>query len=38
MEQWQDELFFKFGLRFEILTTQLIDASVEPQVFETNRC
>ena len=26
MEQWQDELFFKFGLRFDILTGQLIDA------------
>ena len=29
VEQWQDELFFKFGLRFEILTTQLIDANVD---------
>ena len=31
VEQWQDELFFKFGLRFDLLTNQLIDANVEPQ-------
>ncbi|MGE0170053.1 helicase-related protein [Nocardioides sp.] len=34
VEQWQDELFFKFGLSFEILTTQMIDASVHNNVFE----
>jgi superfamily II DNA or RNA helicase len=36
VEQWQDELFFKFGLRFDLLTTQLIDANVNLNVFETN--
>ena len=35
-EQWQDELFFKFGLRFNLLTNQLIDAHVDLNVFETN--
>jgi superfamily II DNA or RNA helicase len=34
VEQWQDELFFKFGLAFEILTTQMIDISVNLNVFE----
>jgi superfamily II DNA or RNA helicase len=28
VEQWQDELFFKFGLRFELLTTQMIDSTI----------
>lgn len=36
VEQWQDELFFKFGLRFDILTNQLIDANVNLNVFDTN--
>ncbi len=36
VEQWQDELFFKFGLRFDQLTNQLIDANVNLNVFETN--
>ncbi len=36
VEQWQDELFFKFGLRFNLLTNQLIDAHVDLNVFETN--
>jgi superfamily II DNA or RNA helicase len=36
VEQWQDELFFKFGLRFDILTNQLIDANINLNVFETN--
>ncbi|WP_028926256.1 helicase-related protein [Pseudonocardia acaciae] len=36
VEQWQDELFFKFGLRFELLTNQLIDANVNLDVFEAN--
>lgn len=34
VEQWQDELFFKFGLRFDILTNQLIDADVNVNPFE----
>jgi superfamily II DNA or RNA helicase len=34
VEQWQDELFFKFGLRFDLLTNQLIDANVNINVFE----
>jgi superfamily II DNA or RNA helicase len=36
VEQWQDELFFKFGLRFDVLTNQLIDSNVNLNVFETN--
>ena len=24
VEQWQDELFLKFGLRFDLLTNQLV--------------
>ncbi len=36
VEQWQDELFFKFGLRFDLLTNQLIDANINLNVFETN--
>ena len=36
VEQWQDELFFKFGLRFDLLTNQLVDSQVNLNVFETN--
>jgi len=36
VDQWQDELFFKFGLRFDLLSNQLIDANVNLNVFETN--
>jgi len=36
VDQWQDELFFKFGLRFDQLTSQLIDANVNLNVFESN--
>jgi superfamily II DNA or RNA helicase len=36
VEQWQDELFFKFGLRFDLLINQLIDAKANLNVFETN--
>jgi len=36
VDQWQDELFFKFGLRFDLLTNQLIDAHVNLNVFGTN--
>ncbi|MDC3729267.1 helicase-related protein [Rhodococcus sp. Rp3] len=36
VEQWQDELFFKFGLRFDLLTNQLIDAQANFNVFETH--
>ncbi|CAM3578212.1 helicase-related protein [Tsukamurella ocularis] len=36
VEQWQDELFFKFGLRFDLLTNQLIDANANFNVFESN--
>ncbi len=36
VEQWQDELFFKFGLRFDLLTNQLIDSQINLNVFETN--
>lgn len=34
VEQWQDELFYKFGLRFELLTTQLIDATLGGSAFD----
>ncbi|WP_017558619.1 helicase-related protein [Nocardiopsis baichengensis] len=34
VEQWQDELYFKFGLHFELLTAQLVDATVGSSVFE----
>ena len=36
VEQWQDELHFKFDLRFELLTNQLVDAQVGPDVFDTH--
>ncbi len=32
-EQWQDELFEKFGLKFEILTRSMIDADIHGGVF-----
>jgi superfamily II DNA or RNA helicase len=34
VEQWQDELFEKFGLRFELLTRSLIDSAVDSSVFD----
>ncbi|MFI9598201.1 helicase-related protein [Nonomuraea sp. NPDC052265] len=34
VEQWQDELFFKFGLRFDILTPAMVDAAFGVSVFE----
>ncbi|MFE7093724.1 DEAD/DEAH box helicase [Streptomyces erythrochromogenes] len=34
VDQWQDELFFKFGLRFDLLTTQLADSQHHLNVFE----
>jgi superfamily II DNA or RNA helicase len=34
VEQWQDELFFKFGLRFDILTGQLVDVNIGRSVFD----
>jgi superfamily II DNA or RNA helicase len=34
VEQWQEELLDKFGLRFELLSRQLIDAHVDESVFE----
>lgn len=36
VEQWQDELFYKFGLRFDILTGQLIDANLGATVFDAH--
>ncbi|GGL56802.1 helicase-related protein [Planomonospora parontospora] len=33
VEQWQEELLDKFGLRFELLTRQLLDAQVDRDVF-----
>ncbi|MDQ0685341.1 superfamily II DNA or RNA helicase [Streptomyces achromogenes] len=35
VDQWQDELFFKFGLRFDLLTNQFIDSQLHLNVFET---
>lgn len=38
-EQWQDELFRKFNLRFDILTNDRIESAVGGNVFtETNLC
>ena len=38
-EQWQDELFRKFNLRFEILTNDRIESAVTGNVFaESNLC
>lgn len=37
VEQWQDELFFKFGLSFEILTTQMIDTTLNHNIFENHQ-
>ena len=38
-EQWQDELFSKFHLKFEILTNDRVESSVGGNVFaETNLC
>lgn len=34
VDQWQDELYFKFGLRFDILTNQLVDANIGSSVFD----
>src|SRR5690606_28779992 len=34
VEQWQDELAFKFGLSFELRTNQMIDANVNVNVFD----
>ncbi|MFY1697915.1 helicase-related protein [Solwaraspora sp. WMMA2101] len=33
VEQWQDELFFKFGLRFELLAPDLAEAAYGTTVF-----
>ena len=35
VEQWQDELHFKFGLDFRILTNDMIEANVNGNVFDT---
>lgn len=38
-EQWQDELFGKFGLRFEIITNDRLEAAATGNAFlETNLC
>jgi len=34
VEQWQEELADKFGLRFELLTRQLVEAQPDASVFE----
>ena len=39
VEQWQDELFRKFGLRFEILSKDRIESAVSRNIFtEINYC
>ncbi|MBV9047675.1 MAG: DUF3883 domain-containing protein, partial [Solirubrobacterales bacterium] len=34
VEQWQEELYDKFGLRYEVLTRSMIDASLDANVFD----
>ena len=34
VEQWQEELLDKFGLRFELLTRSLVDATLDENVFD----
>src|SRR5512135_3065000 len=34
VEQWQEELLDRFGLRFELLTRFLVDATVDGNVFD----
>ncbi|MBI1758232.1 MAG: DUF3883 domain-containing protein [Actinobacteria bacterium] len=34
VEQWQEELYDKFGLRFELLTRSLAESSLDATVFE----
>lgn len=36
VEQWQEELFDKFDLRFELLTRDKIDAAIDGNVFATH--
>ena len=36
VEQWQDELLEKFGLRFELLTRSMIDSEPDSNVFTTH--
>ncbi|WP_328789787.1 helicase-related protein [Streptomyces sp. NBC_00273] len=36
VEQWQDELLEKFGLRFELLTRSLVDSTPDSSVFENH--
>ncbi|MFT4084661.1 MAG: helicase-related protein [Nocardioides sp.] len=36
VEQWQDELWFKFGLEFELLTTAAAEAGLARSVFAQN--
>ncbi|MEU9275435.1 helicase-related protein [Streptomyces sp. NPDC048342] len=36
VDQWQDELFFKFGLCFDLLTNQLADSQPHLNVFEAH--
>lgn len=36
VDQWTDELYEKFGLRFEVLTRSMIDASFQGNVFDAH--
>jgi len=36
VEQWQDELYEKFALRFELLTKQILDSTVDSNVFDAH--
>jgi superfamily II DNA or RNA helicase len=34
VDQWQDELYFKFGLRYDVLSLAMVDAAFGSNVFE----
>jgi superfamily II DNA or RNA helicase len=36
VEQWQEELYDRFGLQFELLTRSMVDASLDVTVFEAH--
>jgi superfamily II DNA or RNA helicase len=36
VDQWTDELYEKFGLRFEVLTRSMVDSAVQGNVFDAH--
>ena len=36
VEQWQEELFDKFGMKFELLTRTMIDSEIDVNVFDNH--